>query len=28
VMQDGAVVGPQGHGRYLRRRLGEAPEHA
>lgn len=28
VMQDGEVVGPQGHGRYLRRRLGEPPQHA
>jgi dihydropyrimidinase len=28
VMHDGTVVGPQGHGRYLHRRLGEAPQHA
>ena len=28
VMRDGEVVGPQGHGRYLHRRLGEAPQHA
>ena len=28
VMHDGKVVGPQGHGRYLRRRLGDPPEHA
>jgi dihydropyrimidinase len=27
VMDEGKVVGPQGHGRYLRRRLGAAPQH-
>jgi dihydropyrimidinase len=26
VMEDGKVVGPQGHGRYYRRCLGEAPQ--
>ena len=27
VMDDGKIIGPQGHGRYLRRRLGEAPRY-
>jgi dihydropyrimidinase len=26
VMEDGEIVGPAGHGRYLWRRLGQAPQ--